>query len=233
MGSGDTRNVILVAVGSGLLITGVLALGVAAFGSALGVPFGPGLAVSALVGLVVVFLRWQEIVRGELDLWRAKLDVAAAQRRAEAARYHFEAAAYSLSGTGDDDVLDDDRLSVRASGSAYSLPRLTPEEQALMAEVGECLRFLAIGKRAHGYSVRLMAPYRPANMTRAQFESWWTARTDRLAGWGLFEKSERRAARPAGNRSLDDVRRALLQREFPTGAVGAPVTETDRQEADR
>ncbi len=57
MGNDQTRNVILVAVGSGLLLTGVLTLGVAVFGPAIGLSFGQGFLCAAALGLLVIFVR--------------------------------------------------------------------------------------------------------------------------------------------------------------------------------
>jgi len=146
-------------------------------------------------------------------VWREEQSLAAARLRFEA-RTYTGAWEEQEEEAAEQQPLTDRLFHHRDLNGSYFTRDLTPAEVAEATEIGECLRFLAVAKKAGGYSVRVMAAHAPPGYSYAQFEKWWTARTNQLAAWGLFEKGDRTPTRPVGNRAIPDIRTALLRREF-------------------
>lgn len=209
------KVIFILPVGYAVTVFGLAAYTFGTFGPALGLEPNRGVAVAAvLAGLIFIGL-YHRIAAAIFERWQAG-------NQYTINRLEHEAGALSARIVADDErapIADDDdsgRIEVNTVEGSYSLPRLSEAERRQNALIGDCLQFIAIGGRAGSFSLRAMTAQRPVGWSENRFEKWWAAKSDQLVRWGLFEKLDRSGTRPANGRTPDDVRRALLRREFAT-----------------
>ena len=214
--SHENTNLFALAFARGVLVAGLCLLGVYILQCVFTIPTTPAIGAAVLIGGLVFFQDISHIAKQIEKVWRAEQDSRCARLKFETSVFtgQWELPAEPGEEAAPDQPSTDRLFHHRTLQGTYFTRDLTPAEVAEQVEIGECLRFLAVADKAGGYSVRLMAEKALPGYTAAQFEKWWTARTDQLVDWGLFEKSERKPTCPVGNRSNYDIRRALLRRDF-------------------
>lgn len=219
------KTIFTLPLGYGVIVFGLVAFTLGTFGSWLGLTVGDGVRWAVLAGVVVGVLQYHELAKAYKARWHAANNMFMARLRRDAAELEAQADAFGRSNTTEADdtagiTADDDdanRLRVNTAHGSYTVSRLTTDEANEMALIGDCLKFLAIGKRAGGkYSLRKMQPHRQVGWSETKFEKWWTRVSNQLVTWRLFEKGERDTTKPVGSLTSEDVRRALLRREFHT-----------------
>jgi hypothetical protein len=225
----NNTNFFALALVKALVISGVCILAGALLHSVVTLPTGQTIGAGLLIGGIYFLRDFTHTATWLEHVWREEQSLTAARLRFEARTYtgDWPQPEQGAAEAAEQQPLTDRLFHHNGLHGSYFTRDLTPAEVAEATEIGECLRFLAVAKKAGGYSVRVMAAHAPPGYSYAQFEKWWTARTNQLAAWGLFEKGERTPTRPVGNRAIPDIRTALLRREFRRTLPPPPAA--DRQ----
>lgn len=217
----ESRNIFFIPLGYAVFIFGLAAVSLSALRVVVDMEIGTMLTLAIIIGGGLGFWRWAQIANTVHHVWYWEQQAYAAQKR-------FEAEAFEKGGGGAvneveaatiGDAADVDptaaHITINEMNTSHRVPRLTSDEIKMQEEIGQCLRFIAMAQRSEGkLTVREMFKRTP-NMSKSDFEKWWTARTDQLAAWGFVEKGDKQPTRLRYDMTLGQVRAALLRRDFP------------------
>jgi hypothetical protein len=230
----NDKTIFILPIGYGVIVFGLVAFTVGTFGPMVGADVGRGIQFAIFAGMVIGLLEYHGLVKAYRVRWHEANEMLIARMRRTTAQYTAEADRLSTSPAttaedddtaGDTDATDDaSYIHINTPQGSYYQARMTEAERLEQIEIGQGIRFVNIGIKAGKFSCRGMTPFRPPGWSETKFEKWWTDRSDALVKWGLFEKEDRGATKPAGGRTPDEVRRALLRRDFPASQQTALPT---------